>query len=434
MSLLSRLIAPAEPEELAAAVAALLPRGGPGAPGGETGELAAAAPERPRISLSPVGLGTTAGRFPQPPGPTLPPPEPPGRTIGGPSGLGTSATRVAAQPSGTGSRETRIPELYCPGPVRDDEALAKVVDDRLIEWAEEVGIYPGKLEAVRSLSVGRLIMLTHPDSDDPDRLLAAAKCALAEWATDDHYVDDQTLGADPYQLAGRLIIANAVVDPAQLPTRYAPDLEAVVQADPVLIAYRSGLANLARYASPAQVRRLRQELAVMFLAYNQEGEWRTEERTPAAWEYVVHRNENSFLPPMVLIDVVGGYEVSQGEFADPRVRRIFTMAGLATVLVNDLYSVAKEQSGPDFNLPKLIAAEDRCGMQEAMDRTAELHDELAHMVEAESALLIPGSSHALQRFLAGIWAWMGGNHEWHRTSPRYNTRQDAADPQGGASV
>ncbi|GAC1366141.1 MAG: family 2 encapsulin nanocompartment cargo protein terpene cyclase [Actinomycetota bacterium] len=430
MSLLSRLIAPADRADLAGALTALLAPP-PGDSSGGLPDRPPAAVTRPPFPLQPVGLGTAAARLPAQPGRAAPAePRPEAGRVGAPSGLGMSAFRAR---SGSPAA-TRIPSLYCPGPVRDNRALGKEVNDRLIQWAEVVGIYPGQLDSVRSAGVGRLIMLTHPDCDDPDRLLSAAKCALAEWATDDHYVDDETLGADPGQLAARLVLANAVVDPAHLPTRYTPYLERAVRDDPVLIAYRSSLSDLARYASASQMRRLRHELAVMFVAYNQEGAWRTEGRTPAAWEYVVHRYENSFLPCMVLIDAMGSYEVPYAEFADPAVRRVFTLAGLATVLVNDLYSVAKEQSGPDFNLPKLIAAEERCGLQAGIDRTAEIHDELVHTVEEESAALSLHGSPTLQRLVAGIWAWMGGNHEWHRTSPRYNTGQGSASPRGGAST
>ncbi len=262
-------------------------------------------------------------------------------------------------------------------------------------------------------------MLAHPDSDDPDRLLAAAKCALAEWATDDHYVDDEELGADPRLLAGRLALAYAVVDPAQLPVRYAPELEAAAQEDPVLVAYRSSLNNLAQYASGTQVARLRHELAVMFVACNQEAGWRAQGRTPPVWEYLMHRHENSFLPCMVLIDPVGSYELPAAEFADQRVRRVFAMAGTASVLVNDLYSMSKEGSGLDFNLPKLIAAEEGCSLGEGVQRTVDIHDELMHTVEAEAAALTLFGSPALGRFLAGIWAWLGGSREWHATTPRY---------------
>ncbi|MDP8928552.1 MAG: terpene synthase [Actinomycetota bacterium] len=478
MSLLSRLIAPPAANDLAAEVAALLSnlRGAapteltPAAPlsepvipplplSTEGSGMAAGPPGGPAsraVPLSPIGLGTGAVRLPAPPPPRdlpqpatppgkpairplplspiglgtaaarLPAPSPPGTAptrpapnaglSGRPAGLGTSAAQVGAESAGG----TRVPELYCPGPVRDDEALGEEVNDRLVEWAEQVGIYPGKLDQVRAANVGRLIMLAHPESDDPDRLLAAAKCALAEWATDDHYVDDEMLGADPPQLSTRLVLANAVVDPAHLPNRYAPELERAVGEDPVLVAYRSGLDHLARYASVAQMARLRHELAVMFVAYNQEAAWRATGRTPPVWEYLVHRHENSFLPCMVLIDPVAGYELPPREFADPRVRRVFTMAGSASVLVNDLYSVSKEQSGEDFNLPKLIAAEEGCSLQQAIERTVELHDELMHTVEVEAAALSLEGSPALGRFLAGVWAWLGGGLEWHRTSPRYS--------------
>jgi 2-methylisoborneol synthase len=224
------------------------------------------------------------------------------------------------------------------------------------------------------------------------------------------------------QLATRLVLADAVVDPAHLPPPYAPALESAVHEDSVLIAYRSSLEGLARYATATQMARLRHELAVMFVAYNQEGEWRAQGRTPPVWQYLTHRHENSFLPCMVLIDAVGGYELPPDEFADQRVRRVFTMAGSATVLVNDLHSVAKEQSGQDFNLPKLIAAEERCSQREAIQRTVEIHDEFVRTVEVEAAALSLAGSPTLRRFLTGIWAWLGGNREWHRTSPRYNTR------------
>lgn len=338
----------------------------------------------------------------------------------GPTGLGTAGIRIPSPATAVTQEESRtdVPELYCPGPVRDDVPLGELVNERLVQWAEEVGIYPGQLDKVRAANVGRLIMLAHPDSDDPDRLLAAAKCALAEWATDDHYVDDESLGADPELLGTRLALASAVVDPAHLPLRYVSELERAAREDPVLVAYRSSIAHLARYASGTQLARLRHELTVMFMAYNQEASWRGTGRTPPVWEYLVHRHENSFLPCMVLIDAVGGYEIPPEEFADSRVRRVFGMAGMASVIVNDLYSMGKEDPA-DFNLPRLIAAEESCSLPEAIDRTAQIHDELTHTVEAEAAVLSLAGSPGLKRFLAGVWAWLGGGHEWHRTSPRY---------------
>ncbi|WP_026122465.1 family 2 encapsulin nanocompartment cargo protein terpene cyclase [Nocardiopsis halotolerans] len=319
----------------------------------------------------------------------------------------------------TGDGGQGVPALYCPPAMRDDPALGEEVDDRLVAWAEEVGVYPGQLDRVRSAGFGRLIMLAHPETDDPDRLLAAAKCALAEWSVDDHYVDGEVEEARPELLGQRLAIAHSVIDQAHLPLRYAPQLEEVVRADPVMVALRSSLADLGTYATAAQVRRLRHELAIMFVAYNQEGVWLATGHRPPVWEFLMHRHENSFVPCMALIDAVAGYELPWAEFAEPSVRRVFTLAGSASVIVNDLYSMGKEDV-TDFSLPRLIATEDDCSLDEAVRRTVDVHDELMHTFEAEAAALALNGSPELRRFLWGLWAWLGGSREWHARTARYH--------------
>ncbi|WP_045865371.1 family 2 encapsulin nanocompartment cargo protein terpene cyclase [Streptomyces sp. WMMB 714] len=372
-----------------------------------------------RLLSGPTGLGTAAARAFRSAPPSAPPPgegaapravEGPGRTGDG----GPPATRVP--PSG-GEPAVRTPALYCPDAVRDDPALGEEVNDRLVEWAEEIGIFSGRLERLRSHQFGRLFMLAHPDCDDPGRLLAAARCGLSEWSVDDHWVDEGE-ETEPELLGSRLAMTHAVIDPVRLPARYLAQFEELVARQPVLRAFRSSLGHLSKIASTTQMARLRHELAVMFVGYGQEAEWRTNGRRPAVWEYLLHRYENAFYPCMVLIDPVGGYELPAHEFADPTVRRTYLYAGMANVLLNDVYSMAKEDPG-DTNLPNLIAAEDGCSLQEAVDRTAAIHDELMHTVEADCAVLAATGSPQLRRYLAGLWAWMGGSKEWHATSARY---------------
>lgn len=324
---------------------------------------------------------------------------------------------VADAPPG-GESGLHIPELYCPDAERDDPALGDVVNDRLVEWAAEVGIFTGRLERLRSHRFGHLFMLAHPGCDDPDTLLVAARCGLAEWAVDDHWVDEGE-DTDPQLLAPRLAMAHAVVDPVRLPPRYMPEFEKVVQREPVLRGFRSALGHLSTIASPVQVARLRHELAVMFVGYGQEAQWRSSGRRPAVWEYLLHRYENAFYPCMVLIDPVDGYELPAHEFADARVRRVYLYAGVANVLLNDIYSMHKEDP-TDTNLPTVIAAEENCSLQEAIYRAAEIHDEMMHTLEAECAALAALGSPQLRRYVRGLWNWMGGSKRWHATSPRYH--------------
>jgi 2-methylisoborneol synthase len=380
VSLLSRMTAPPGAGELAVAIAGLLPSAGGPAP-------VIPQPARRRVPGGPTGLGTT--------------------------GLTPGKRRADG---GT------VAELYCPPAMRDNRALGETVNQALIEWAREIGLYPDRLEKVREANFGRLIMLAHPDTEDPDRLLAAAKCALAEWAVDDHYCDDESAGAELGEVGARLLIGYAATDPTPLPAKYTPQLDQALGADPVLVALGSAFGHLARYATAGQVNRLRHEIAGVWLACNGETSWRTASRMPPVWEYLASRSRNSFLPCIAVIDPVGGYVLTAEEYAQPRVRRAVTMAATAATLVNDLYSMATEPggAGPQIDLPTVIAAEDHCSLREAIERSAAIHDELVHTFENEAAALSLAGTPQLRRYLASVWAWLGGNREWHATTARYH--------------
>ncbi|WP_441250187.1 family 2 encapsulin nanocompartment cargo protein terpene cyclase [Kitasatospora sp. McL0602] len=394
MSLLTRMFAPAAADEVAGLVRALL--------------AGAERPARPELAWhapGPSGLGTTASSL----------------LLAGPAGRSVPARPVGPPAPADPGPKGGVPALHCPPAFRDDPALGELVNERLIDWAAEVGIYPGRLDRVREADFGRLLMLAHPDTEDPDRLLAAAKCALAEWASDDYYCADVGHDGVGPMLGSRLMVADAAVAPANLTPKYAEGLRRGIDADPVLVAFRSATEHLAVYASPAQLARFRQEIALLFTGYSAEASWRSSAYRPPVWEYLAGRQVNSFLPCITLTDAVGGYDLPPAEYADPRVRRALTMAATASTLVNDLYSLAKEAhpSGLDHNLPALIAAEEKCSMEEAVERSVEVHDELVTTFESEAAALAVTGSPALRRFLIGVWAWLGGSREWHAGSARY---------------
>lgn len=313
-------------------------------------------------------------------------------------------------------------------PVTPPTGRDKYVGDGNDEFSRARERCAGALDKLRAYDFGRLIMLAHPGTDDPDRLLAAARCVVAEWAADDYMVDEVALGADPAVVGSRLATLHVVVDPARLPTAYAPQLDAYRATEPIAVAFRSAMTHLARYTSAAQLGRFQHQMSILFVAWNQEADWHRNNRTPAVWEYLVQRHLNSYLPPMILIDPVAGYELTPYEFYDPRVRRAFTTAGLANVLLNDLHSGAQE-SATDSNLPRVIVAETGCTPKEAIVRTVEIHNELMRdFVDDALALSLSGSP-ALRRFLADTWAWLGGSREWHATTARYHADTGAdTDP------
>lgn len=311
--------------------------------------------------------------------------------------------------------------LHCPSPIRIDEALGREVNERLMKWIEHIGIFPGKRDKIRASDFGRYAMLCHVDTDDPDRLLLQGQCLAALFAVDDHYCDDRSLGCDPRQVAPRLSFAIAAMDPAYLPAPFDAQLDIQLNCDPVLIGLRAYMRRVSQFCTPSQVARVRQISIAMFVAMAAEGAWRVYGTRPTVAEYLASRHINSFWPCLVLIDPVGGYEVPANLYSQPQVHRVTALASLATTLVNDLYSAYKEHLNEvgTFKLPYLLAAQHHCSLQEAINRIADIHDDVMHQYEAVERALLTDATPLLQRYLMGLKAWVAGNLEWHKRSARY---------------
>ncbi|WP_330216394.1 family 2 encapsulin nanocompartment cargo protein terpene cyclase [Pseudomonas sp. AM8] len=317
--------------------------------------------------------------------------------------------------------QLEIPPLECPLPVRVDETLGNHINDLLLAWVRRVGIFEGQLEQVRASNFGRFAMLCHPDTDAPERLLLSAKCIAALFAVDDHYCDDERSGSNPRLLGPRLSLALAALDKAHLTPPHDRALEQALNHDPVLRGLRGYMRHLARYGSANQMARVRLETIAMFVTMNAEASWRIEHRSPSVWEYLAHRQVNSFLPCMALIDVVGGYELDAETYFCAPVREVITLAASATIIANDVYSAPKESVPEigDFNLPLLLAQERGCSLQQALWLAAETHNEIVRRYETLEHRLLMHASPLLERFLDGVKAWLAGNNEWHRHSARY---------------
>ena len=345
-----------------------------------------------------------------------------------PTGLGTSAAHIAglltpAEPGyverawGDGSH----PPLYVPVAERQDDALAEEVNSRLLVWAADCGFTEDQVEMMGKAGFGRLVMLTHVDTEDPDRLLIAAQLNAAWWAADDLYADDTEAGAIPTELPPRLALAMAAMDPVAPAGEFSVPLDEALRSDPVLVSLASGIEHLSRHASPAQVQRACYSTFAMFVSWNAYAAWRYTGEYPPAWKYLATRQHDTFYTSMTLIDAVGGYELDAGMYYQPRVRRALTQAGTAAVMLNDLLSVAKDAADehPVCNMVLQVAADRNCSIAEATAITVDLHNNLVRDFEETHRSLAAVPSPQLQRFLRAAKAWMGGGAEWHITNPRY---------------
>ncbi|WP_131738724.1 family 2 encapsulin nanocompartment cargo protein terpene cyclase [Actinomadura roseirufa] len=371
-------------------------------------------------SPRPSGLGTAAALLPA----LLAAARPSGDTIGTPAarlpaGPVRGPSLYAERPWGDGS----APPLYCPAPERVDETLSAEVEARLASWARDMGFQDHEIDALGGARFGHLVTLAHPDTDDPDALLIAAQLNAAWWAADDYYADDTALGAVPAQLPPRLALAMAAMDPVPAVGSFTPPLERTLRDDLVLRMLDSAVGHMRRHSTPAQVQRVCYSTFAMFVSWTAYAAWRETGVHPPAWQYLATRQHDTFYTSMTLIDIVGGYEVPANLYYEPDVRRAAFQAGTASVIVNDLLSVAKDAADekPVCNLVLLIAADRDCSVGEATEIAVGVHNDLVRDFEAAHRDLAAVPSPELQRFLRGLRAWMGGGFEWHTTSPRYAT-------------
>ncbi|GIH04006.1 terpene synthase [Rhizocola hellebori] len=348
-----------------------------------------------------------------------------------PTGIGTSAFRTLRadlSPDSTSDRpKTADPfaDLYCPEPLRIDEPLGERVNERVLAWATEIGFPPSVLKMLRTAGFGRFAMLAHPDSNDVDRLFATAAWTAALTVMDDYYCDDEALGADPDRLGARLTLALAAIDRGRLVGEYQTRLDAAVAADPLLAALRSSVDELSRYGTPSQLGRALFENDHFFIGTTGEMSWRTTGEMPPVWQYLAARQVNSFLPCITTTDLVSGYLLPADLYFEPGVRRACKLLGLTTVVVNDLYSMAKEsaQDSPDGGLPLVVSAERGCSLEEAAAISVGIHNDLMHAFDDQCRDLAAVPSIELQLFLAGIRNWAAGSREWHRSSIRFQPNE-----------
>jgi 2-methylisoborneol synthase len=313
------------------------------------------------------------------------------------------------------------PPLYCPVTSSEDESSAKEIDERLVAWADSVGFSNDYLDKLGSARFGRLMALAFTDHDDLDRLFLAGQMHIALWAADDYYADDSAMGASQEELPARLVFATAAMEALVHPRPYAQGLEETLKGDPVLAALRSSTQRMRRLASPEQVARVCAATYAMFIAWAGYVPWRSKGAFPPAFHYLAMRQLDSFYPSLTLVDVVGGYEVPPNLFYDPQVQQLSRQVGMASIIVNDLYSVAKDAADvrPVCNLVLILAAEQGCSLQDAVAQVVQLHNDIVRECEASCRALANVSSAELQRYLRGLQQWMAGALTWHDTSLRY---------------
>ncbi|BAJ32779.1 putative 2-methylgeranyl diphosphate synthase [Kitasatospora setae KM-6054] len=361
-----------------------------------------------RILRGPSGLGT-GGLFRVSPLPERLP-EPGAEVPGAPEASASLPEPVEGVP---------VPGLYFHPVAEPDPVRVAEVSRRIKDWAvDEVDLFPDEWEGqFDGFSVGRYMVVCHPDAPTVEHVMVATRLMVAENAVDDCYCEDH--GGSPVGLGSRLLLAHTALDPVHTTAEYAPDWAESLGSDAPRRAYRSAMRYFTELASPSQADRFRHDMARLHLGYLAEASWSQDDHVPEVWEYLAMRQFNNFRPCPTITDTVGGYELPADLQAMPQTQRVIALAGNATTIVNDLYSYTKELAAPGrhLNLPVVISEREGLSDKDGYLKAVEVHNELMRAFEAESAALAAACpAPQLLRFLRGVAAWVDGNHHWHQTN------------------
>ncbi|MDH4091968.1 MAG: hypothetical protein OEV74_14650 [Cyclobacteriaceae bacterium] len=342
------------------------------------------------------------------------------RVLGtGPSGLGTKTTNIAAILSRPDLESDT--ELRHRLPYRNDEPLGMELNERLITWAESIGLYEGHLDYLRKCNFGRYVMLTYAFSEDRERLFMAGQAMLALFGLDDYFVDDKRAGSTLDMVGRNLSLCMSAIDEPFFTQKYNDDTAKGLSEHAVHVALRQYIAKTAKFGTPQQVARVRHEDMCLFVAMCQESSWRINKMIAPVWEYLGGRQMNGFTPCLTMIDIVDAYELPHNIYSMPQVRKVVKLAGLICVMVNDLVSTEKEEEAGvhQFGIREAIQKEEGCTPEEAHKMGVRLHNDLLRIFEDESSKLMVYATPELRRYLVGLEAWIAGSHRWHTTSDRY---------------
>ena len=164
------------------------------------------------------------------------------------------------------------------------------------------------------------------------------------------------------EVGRNLSLAMSAIDYPFFNARYNADTDAALKDHPILASLIEYIENTSRFATPQQVARLRHEDMCLFLGMLHETSWRMNNTIAPVWEYLGCRQMNSLTTCIAMIDIVEGYELPHNIYSMTKVRQVVKLAGLITVLVNDLVSSKKEEeAGLDqYGIREAIQKEEGC--------------------------------------------------------------------------
>ncbi|MEV7423524.1 MULTISPECIES: terpene synthase family protein [unclassified Streptomyces] len=301
--------------------------------------------------------------------------------------------------------------FYCPVPPARHQSV-EVLNDQTVRWMLQQRLDTDE-QQIKRLAVcdfGGLTASTMPYGQlEPLTLMSKFHAVL--FSLDDGVCDESAATADLLaQETSRIMRA------VESPDAGSPN------DSPHTAALRRLRVELERYASPRQLRRMTEAMRVYTSGLVWEASWRGRSELPSLDDYVtLWMRAIGMAPSTAMIEIVGGFSVTDEDLHDPRVRALTEITWTLVSWDNDLYSRNKELERADdnLNLIDVVCQEQDCEPQRALVRVVTMRDRIMVLFDRLSAQVLDGANEELRRYVTGLGQFVRGHLDWASACPRY---------------
>ncbi|MFJ2114035.1 MULTISPECIES: hypothetical protein [unclassified Streptomyces] len=313
--------------------------------------------------------------------------------------------------------------FYCPVPPARHRSVG-VLNDRTVQWMLEQRLDSDErqLKRLAVCDFGGLTASTMPYGRlEPLALMAKLHAVL--FSLDDGVCDETGVGADRLsQETSRIMRA------VESPDSGSPG------DSPHTAALRSLRLELDRFASPRQVRRVTDAMRVYTSGLVWEAAWRTNAALPSLDDYItLWMRAIGMAPSTAMIEVVGGFSVSDEDMQDPRVRALTEITWTLVSWDNDLYSRNKElvRADDNLNLIDVLCQEQGCDPRLALVRVVTMRDRVMVLFDRLAQQVLKEADDDLRRYVKGLGQFVRGHLDWASACPRYSVPSGPKATPGG---
>ncbi|WP_328379375.1 hypothetical protein OG372_31325 [Streptomyces sp. NBC_01020] len=199
-------------------------------------------------------------------------------------------------------------------------------------------------------------------------------------------------------------------------------------------ALRSIRLDLARHATPVQLRRWTEAMRVYTSGLVWEASWRSSPGLPSLDDYVtLWMRAIGMAPSTAMIEIAGGLTLADEELDDPRIRALTEMAWTLVSWDNDLYSRNKEllRADDDLNLIDVLAQEYGIDALRAQQEAVVMRDRVMVLFMRLRERALRDAGPQLRQYVNGLGQFVRGHLDWASVCPRYTVPgAPAAGPDG----